>query len=36
VAGQWVAYTIPNKLQSRLQKYRLTAEGRARLMENGK
>ena len=35
VADQWVAYTIPNKPQSRLQKYRLTAEGRVRLMENG-
>jgi ATP-dependent DNA helicase RecG len=30
VANQWVAYTIPDKPQSRLQKYRLTAEGRAR------
>jgi ATP-dependent DNA helicase RecG len=35
VADQWVAYTIPNKPQSRLQKYRLTAEGRVRLIENG-
>jgi len=31
VADQWVAYTIPDKPQSRLQKYRLTAEGRVRL-----
>ena len=36
VTDQWVAYTIPDKPQSRLQKYRLTAEGRVRLMENGK
>jgi ATP-dependent DNA helicase RecG len=44
VADQWVAYTIPNKPRSRLQKYRLTAEGSVRLatlqrsqwrMENG-
>jgi ATP-dependent DNA helicase RecG len=31
VTEQWVAYTIPDKPQSRLQKYRLTAEGRVRL-----
>src|SRR5215510_4819850 len=31
VADQWVAYTIPDKPQSRLQKYHLTAEGRMRL-----
>src|SRR5262249_16247600 len=31
VDDQWVAYTIPDKPQSRLQKYRLTAEGRVRL-----
>jgi ATP-dependent DNA helicase RecG len=36
VADQWVAYTIPDKPQSRLQKYRLTTEGRVRLIENGK
>jgi hypothetical protein len=31
VTNRWVAYTIPNKPQSRLQKYRLTAEGSVRL-----
>jgi ATP-dependent DNA helicase RecG len=31
VADQWVAYTIPDKPQSRLQKYRLTAEGSVRV-----
>jgi ATP-dependent DNA helicase RecG len=36
VTNRWVAYTIPNKPQSRLQKYRLTAEGHVRVMENGK
>lgn len=38
VADQWVAYTILDKPQSRLQKYRLTAEGRARLatLQQGK
>ncbi len=38
VAEQWVAYTIPNKPQSRLQKYRLTAEGRVQLatLQQGK
>ena len=38
VADQWVAYTIPNKPQSRLQKYRLIAEGSIRLatLQQGK
>jgi ATP-dependent DNA helicase RecG len=38
VAEQWVAYTIPNKPQSRLQKYSLTAEGSIRLatLQQGK
>ena len=38
VAEQWVAYTIPDKPQSRLQKYRLTAEGRVQLatLQQGK
>lgn len=31
VVAQWAAYTIPDKPQSRLQAYRITAEGRQRL-----
>lgn len=31
VAARWVAYMIPDKSQSRLQAYRITAEGRQRL-----